>query len=731
MNTTDNFLQTTTASIITLETTEPMNGPSAKNNQTTFKRLTLKQFLNLNETNLNINITTLNNNQVNNSIDLLSSDSFMKKHNHLIIKNDDGKNDNNNNITIEKEFENSKIENATANLEIAIEINDNETLINDDITTPSITTTTTITTELETDSSTSTAINPSTTTIPSTTDPSDPGTNPSTNTVSNGPTTNEPTTNEPTTNEPSTSDTTDYTTANSNLSLPEITTISTSTQANTKLSSELILNSTIESLTSTTSKSVITNNNINANDNVGVDVVSVQPIFTSNLSQIQSTSSQTQSRSNEKLLKNCYIEEHELISLELHSNSKSDYENINTLKSNFSNSLYKIVCYFTNWSRRRPNSGRFLPKLIDPFLCTHINYAFARLNNETLLMEPSDSCTDIENKYYYQVTSLKRKNPKLKVLISLGGWLDSGESDKYSRLVSNSTARKLFIKNAISFLMKYNFDGLDLDWEFPKCWQGACNSGPDIDRQNFVALIKELRREFSKHPIPLLLTAAVSANKLIIDSAYDSQELAQNLDFVNLMSYDYNGIGSPNALHHSPLVQHPKFSDDKYSNVNFTIDYWLNEKHFPAYKMILGIPFYGRSFQLKSGSEGSMGSEVVGPGQPGVFTNENGVLSYFEICNLIMDHRWAKRSDSYSFKNYKYMSEPYAQHSNQWVGYDDKFQLMKKSQLIKSMSLGGAMIWSLDQDDFNGSCCSVKYPLLKTLNHQLRSYDFDLNYYCP
>jgi chitinase len=58
----------------------------------------------------------------------------------------------------------------------------------------------------------------------------------------------------------------------------------------------------------------------------------------------------------------------------------------------------------------------------------------------------------------------------MKVSLALGGWNDSA-GDKYSRLVNNPEARKKFVQQAIEFIEKYGFDGLDLDWEYPVCWQ--------------------------------------------------------------------------------------------------------------------------------------------------------------------------------------------------------------------------------------------------------------------
>ena len=95
--------------------------------------------------------------------------------------------------------------------------------------------------------------------------------------------------------------------------------------------------------------------------------------------------------------------------------------------------------------------------------------------------------------FYQKVTALKSK--KKKVLLAIGGWNDS-EGDKYSRHVNSKVNRKTFVTKVVSFLEENNFDGLDLDWEYPKCWQVDCSLGPKEDKQGFSNLIKELHFAF-------------------------------------------------------------------------------------------------------------------------------------------------------------------------------------------------------------------------------------------
>ena len=83
----------------------------------------------------------------------------------------------------------------------------------------------------------------------------------------------------------------------------------------------------------------------------------------------------------------------------------------------------------------------------------------------------------------------KAANPSVKVLLSLGGWTDSG-TNKYSRLVTDSAARANFVRNAVEKLNQHEFDGLSLEWQYPVCWQADCRKGDLAEKQGFVYLAK-------------------------------------------------------------------------------------------------------------------------------------------------------------------------------------------------------------------------------------------------
>lgn len=72
------------------------------------------------------------------------------------------------------------------------------------------------------------------------------------------------------------------------------------------------------------------------------------------------------------------------------------------------------------------------------------------------------------SEFFKRVRVLKETG--VKISLALGGWYDSQEN-KYSRLVSSKAARAQFIKHTVKFLQEHDFDGLEIDWEYPRCWQ--------------------------------------------------------------------------------------------------------------------------------------------------------------------------------------------------------------------------------------------------------------------
>ena len=182
---------------------------------------------------------------------------------------------------------------------------------------------------------------------------------------------------------------------------------------------------------------------------------------------------------------------------------------------------------------------------IDGSLCTHFIYGFASLDASTYTMVSFDPDTDIGSKNFYeQFVNLRIKYPNKKFLIALGGWNDS-RTNKYSILLASASLRANFVTQAVEFLKKYRFDGLDLDYEYPAYGQSAS------EKTTFALWVKELKTAFA--PYGWELTAAVGAGQSTIDAGYDVPEISKYLDAIHLMTYDLHGSWESVVDHHATL----------------------------------------------------------------------------------------------------------------------------------------------------------------------------------
>ena len=140
---------------------------------------------------------------------------------------------------------------------------------------------------------------------------------------------------------------------------------------------------------------------------------------------------------------------------------------------------------------------------IDPALCTHLVYSFAILDEITFQITPMTPAVDIGQEFYKKFTDLKSQNPSLKTMLAFGGWGDSNINDKYSQLVSSSQNIETFVLSVVQLLVEFNFDGLDVDWEYPKT---------DADKVGFINLLVALKTAFAQNGFILSVAVPGLAN---------------------------------------------------------------------------------------------------------------------------------------------------------------------------------------------------------------------------
>ena len=219
-----------------------------------------------------------------------------------------------------------------------------------------------------------------------------------------------------------------------------------------------------------------------------------------------------------------------------------------------------VVAYVTSWTQTIP----------DPTVMTHINYAFGHVND-------SFDGVRIDNPDRLRmIVDLKKQNPKLRVLLSVGGW----GSGRFSEMAASDKNRLLFAKDCRRVVDDFGLDGIDIDWEYPTQSSAGISSSPD-DTKHFTLLMRDLRKELGNK---LLTCATIASGEYI-----DFRSCISYIDMVNVMSYD---MGNP-PYHHSAL--YPS-EITNWMTTSAAIEAHLNAG-VPHEKLVMGMPLYGRGKQ--------------------------------------------------------------------------------------------------------------------------------------
>ncbi|XP_058785233.1 class V chitinase-like [Vicia villosa] len=307
---------------------------------------------------------------------------------------------------------------------------------------------------------------------------------------------------------------------------------------------------------------------------------------------------------------------------------------------------------------------------INPSYFTHLFCAFADLDSSTNKVTISSANAA---RFSTFTQTVQAKSSSVKTLLSIGGGGGDSLAQKFANMANQASSRKSFIDSSIQLARSNNFNGLDLDWEYPST---------DAEKTNFGLLIKEWRaavatESSSSGKTALLLTAAVGGSDQITElKYYPGQDIANNLDWVNVMTYD---LFISNSIQTSTLTQPPaplKNPTGQFS-VDEGITKWIG-LGVPKNKLALGLPAYGYKWSLAD------------PNKHGLFdkaTQGLGVVKYKDI----------KNAGAQVVYNSTYVTN-YAFKGTDWYGYDDTQSISAKVSYAKQNALLGYFFWHIEQD---------------------------------
>ncbi|KAG8367543.1 hypothetical protein BUALT_Bualt16G0082800 [Buddleja alternifolia] len=328
--------------------------------------------------------------------------------------------------------------------------------------------------------------------------------------------------------------------------------------------------------------------------------------------------------------------------------------------------------YFPSWAQN------FTPSSINTKLFTHIYYAFLNPNNVTFKFEIEHTQALLLVNF---TSTLHATNPPVKTLFSVGGATEG--TVLFSRLAADSWSRSNFIHSSIEVARKFGFDGVDLDWEFPQSSQ---------DMVNLAFLLEEWRVEVEKEasatgrPTLLLAAAVYYSADMVLDGpprAYPSASISKNLDWINIMAYDYHGSWDTSATGaHAALF-------DRTSNIStsYGLGSWI-QSGVPISKLIMGLPLYGRTWQLSDPTSHGIGAPAidVGPGP-----NGTGVLTFAEVVKFNRDNNSQVVYDLTTVSMYSVAGTT-------WIGYDDNESVTEKIRYARGLGLRGYFFWAVNGD---------------------------------
>nr|WP_310597396.1 glycosyl hydrolase family 18 protein [Aeromonas aquatica] len=316
----------------------------------------------------------------------------------------------------------------------------------------------------------------------------------------------------------------------------------------------------------------------------------------------------------------------------------------------------RVIGYFTSWRTGKNGLPAYLVSDIPWDKITHINYAFAGVDEQSHLIKVDDAATkltwegvpgaEMDPEFAYQghlnlLSKYKKQYPDVKTLISVGGWADTRgfyTATTKGDCSVNTAGINAFADSAVGFIRQYGFDGVDVDYEYPTSMKDAGNPNDfPLSNQcraklfaNYEVLMKTLRERLdsagTEDGRKYMLTIASPASAYLL-RGMENFQVTRYLDYVNLMTYDFHGAWNNFVAHNAALfdnkadpelAQWGVYSQAQYGAIGYLNAAW--SAHYfrgalAAGKINIGVPYYTRGWQGVTGGTHGLNGKAALPSQ--------------------------------------------------------------------------------------------------------------------
>ena len=254
----------------------------------------------------------------------------------------------------------------------------------------------------------------------------------------------------------------------------------------------------------------------------------------------------------------------------------------------------------------------------------------------------------------------------------------------------------------------WGFDGIDIDWEYPQT---------AADTVNFVLLLKAVRAALDEYArvsqnYHFLLTITVGAASEHY-RLLNLEELGGAVDYMTLMAYDYAGSWSTVSAHASNLYPDKNSVLCTPFNTDEAVKAYINGG-IPSYKILLGMPIYGRSFQNTDG----LGKPFVGVGAG---SWEVGIWDYKVL---------PKSGSKVQCDNATKACWSYDAAKKELVSFDTPESVQAKVAYVKDNKLGGSVFWEASADKVGtGSVIETSLYTLGNIENSMNCLDYNDSVY--